>query len=98
MRWEAGDTAHFEYRCNESHDSAHAEWWYRSHQQVLVLGETDHDGHGMTLAERTEAGQPVCYEVRWTDGFEGTVTEDELLTDPAGFLRPNPPSNPDREV
>lgn len=90
--WQAGDVAFFEYHCNESHDSAHAAWWYRSHQTVTVLGESDHDGEdGSTWMERAEDGTPKCYEVRWADGFEGAVFEDELLTSTAGWERPCPP-------
>jgi hypothetical protein len=93
--WQPGDVAHFEYHCNESADSAHAEWWYRSHQQVTVLGEADHDGWpGSTFIERSNAGQPKVYDIRWSDGFEGAVFEDELLTSPAGFERPAPPAPP----
>lgn len=94
--WQPGETAWFEYHCNESPDSAHAEWWYRSQEQVTVLGEADHDGwEGSTFADRAEAAQPKVYKIRWADGFEGDVFEDELLTSPAGFERPAPPARPE---
>ena len=90
--WQPGDTAWFEYHCNESPDSADAEVWYRSHQQITVLGEADHDGWpGSTFIERSEAGQPKVYRVRWADGFEYSVFEDELVNDRAAFERPDPP-------
>lgn len=89
--WLPGSRASFEYHCNESHDSAHAQWWYRSHQRVTVLGVAECDGLWGTMAERAEAGTPKCYVVRWADGFEATVFEDELLVDRRGFCRPDPP-------
>jgi len=90
-QWLPGDEAYFEYHCTEAHESAHAEWWYRSHQKIIVLGETDHDGWpGSTFRERAEASQPKVYSVRWPDGFEGAVFEDELLTSPSGYSRPEP--------
>lgn len=94
--WQAGERAWFEYHCNEAHDSDHAEWWYRSHQQVTVVGDADHDGHWGTMLERADGGTPKLYNVRWDDGFEGAVFEDELLTDPAAFERPEPPKGPDQ--
>lgn len=95
--WQPGDRAFFEYHCNQAHDSAHAQWWYRSHQPVTVLEEisapedyTDEDGTVYNFLDRGEAGAPRCYRVRWDDGAEGTVFEDELLTSsrhkyPQGF-------------
>lgn len=32
------------------------------------------------------------YKVRFNDGFEGTVFEDELLDDPSEYERPDPPT------
>lgn len=115
-RWQPGETAWFEYHCNESHDSAHAEWWYRSHQQVTVVSGPTFDDQPVDtdpawdFAARAESGNPNCYIVRFADGFseaaapdcaglgdsastEGvTVFEDELVTDPKFFVRPNPPA------
>lgn len=91
--WEPGSTAWFEYHCTEAHDSADAELWYRSHQQVTVLHEGDHDGWpGSTFIERGEAGQPKVYRIRFADGYEHAAIEDELLTSTAGFDRPAPPA------
>lgn len=92
--WQPDTRAWFEYHCNESHDSEHAEWWYRSHQQVTVLGEAPHDGWpGSSFEERVEAGQPKLYNIRWDDGFEGAAFEDELLNSTSGYERPDPPDS-----
>lgn len=88
-QWSPGDQAWFEYHCLESPESGDAPAWYHSHQLVTVLGEGDHDGFG-TFADRSEAGQPKVYNVRFDDGLEWSVFEDELLTDPAGYERPDP--------
>lgn len=89
--WEIGETPFFEYHCWESHDSADADLWYRSHQRVTVLGEGDHDGKGMTFEERCEAGHPKVYRIRFVDGHEGYALDDELMEDSSGFCRPDPP-------
>lgn len=93
--WQPDEVAWFEYHCYEGHDSSDAEAWYRSHQRVTVLGEADHDGwKGSTAAERAEACTPIVYRVRFQDGLEWDVFEDELLTDSKGFYRPDPPQKP----
>ena len=92
--WRPGDKAHFEYHCYESPDSADAPIWYRSHQCVTVLAEEDSDGGWGTFEERRDAGTPKCYRVRFKDGLEWSVFEDELLTSPDGFVRPDPPGAP----
>jgi hypothetical protein len=89
--WPDGERAHFEYHCWENPASSDAEAWYRSHQIVTVLGEARSDASGDTLLERAENGQPKAYRVRFDDGLEWTAFEDELLTDPSGFERPDPP-------
>jgi hypothetical protein len=92
--WEPGSSAWFEYHCNESDESPDAPAWHRSHQQVTVLAEGEHDGWpGSTYDERVDAGQPKVYSVRFPDGLEWTAFEDELLTDPADFDRPDPPTS-----
>ena len=95
--WEPGSTAWFEYHCYEGHDSADAALWYHSHQQVTVLGPADADSwHAdLTYVERQEDGMPRCYTVQFPDGFEYTAVEDELLTLPQYFWRPDPPSSTD---
>lgn len=97
--WRPGDVAYFEYHCWESPDSSDAEAWYRSHQPVTVLGanlddEKANGVEGLTMAERADAGAPRTYQVQWGDGYVYTAWEDELLTSPAGFERPAPPSPP----
>lgn len=79
-RWTPGETAYFEYHCNQAHDSSHAQWWYRSRQPVTVISQES--DNGATIDERGEGGEPNVYKVRWKDGAEGDVFEDELLTDP----------------
>lgn len=82
----------FEYHCNESYDSPDAEIWYRSHQQVLVLGFANCDPPSFTTVnERAYAGMLLLYRVRFNDGLEWDVFEDELLNSPEEFVRPNPP-------
>lgn len=91
-RWAAGETAHFEYHCWRSHDSADAELWYHDHQEVVVLGVADRDGDGMAAIDaglsidaRIDAGTQVVYRVRFADGHEHDVFEDELFTSPTFF-------------
>ena len=83
-KWGPGEKAYFEYRCTRGHGSAHAEWWYRSHQPVTVLGLTE----------------PPCeewYEVEFDDGFKATVFAFELQTDKK-FLDPNLGPPPQAEI
>jgi hypothetical protein len=86
-QWASGELAHFEYHCNRAHNSADAELWYRDHQIVTVLGDADSDRVEEldTLEKRGEAGMPLCYRVRFADGFEGCAVEDELFTSQGGF-------------
>lgn len=90
----AEDEKWFEYHCNESHNSADAEFWYRSHQKVKIL-EIDNlqDVHkNTTMKERLEdMGMPIVYKIRFIDGFEGNAFEDELLNSPDEFYRKDPP-------
>lgn len=97
--WRPGDRAAFEYHCNRAHDSEHAEWWYRSHQPVTVIGPSDGEDEPAfpTLMERGEAGHPITYKARWDDGFEGDVFEDELLTS-ADFYEPDLGPPPQAEI
>lgn len=89
--WKTGEVAEFEYHCLEKPESADAPVWYRSHQQVKVLGEGESEGHCGTLAERGVEGTPLTYKVKFADGLEWTVFEDELMTSREGFFRPDPP-------
>lgn len=90
-----GQRLWFEYHCNESVDSAHFFLWQRTHQQVDVI-KLDPNGEepepGSTLIERCENGMCCCYIVRFDDGLETTVFEDELLNSPEQFCRPDFPS------
>lgn len=82
----------FEYHCYEGHDSADAQLWYRSHQKVTVLKQTE-KGAGKTKLERANNGQPAVYRVRFADGYIAEAIEDELMDSRKGFFRPNPPKN-----
>lgn len=97
--WPAGSTAWYEYHCWESFGSTDASLWLRSHQPVTILGPClDDDGWTLaddnlaTLTDRLDAGQPRTYRVRFPDGYEATVFEDELLTDRTHATRPDPPA------
>ena len=84
--WTKGETAYFEYHCWQSHDSADADLWYRSHQPVSVVAiDRDSNGAGDTLEERSDNGEPRTYHIQFADGHRGAAFEDELLTDPAHF-------------
>lgn len=82
----------FEYHCNESHDSPDAPVWYRSHQQCEVLRVADCDGAFFdTFKDRGEMGHQILYRVKFDDGLEWDVFEDELLDSIDEFQRPAPP-------
>ncbi|KKN82324.1 hypothetical protein LCGC14_0311370 [marine sediment metagenome] len=66
----------FEYHCYEGEDSADAELWHHTHQRVIVIG---------TVAD---VDQPM-YRVRFKDGLEYDVFDDELLQSPSEFERPS---------
>ena len=80
----------FEYHCLESPKSADAQLWYRSHQQVRVLGISER-GVGLTFTERCENACPRMYRIRFADGFERDAFEDELVRDAKHFCSPAPP-------
>jgi hypothetical protein len=88
-----GERRWFEYHCEESHDSADAELWYRSHQRVSVLDCVNAGDFGsLSFEERSESGHPLVYRVVFhSDNFIGTVFEDELLSSKDDFYRPDPP-------
>lgn len=88
-----GEEKWFEYHCNESHNSADAELWYRSHQKVKILRiDNLQDFHeSTTMEERLEdMGSPIVYNIRFEDGFEGSAFEDELLNSPEEYCRKDP--------
>lgn len=93
FEFKPGDTAWFEYHCYEGHDSADAEIWYRSHQQVTVLKIVENGGAD-TPEERAYVGHPALYKVRFKDGLEWDVFEDELMLSQKYFQRPHPPAKP----
>lgn len=68
----------FEYHCFESEESADKELWHRTHQQVEILHKLDNID--------TEIGK--MYRVKFPDGFESDVFQDELMKDPKLFHRP----------
>lgn len=92
--WQPGDRAWYEYRCLESDDSADAELWHRSHQQVTVLGRAADEDFSGTFLDRAEVACPNVYRIRFPDGYEGDAVEDELLTSPEHYDRPDPPARP----
>jgi len=85
--WKPGETAWFEYHCWMSHNSADAQLWYRSQQQVEILRLTDCEVTEEldNFNKRTDAGMPWVYTIKFADGFIGDAFEDELLTDPKHF-------------
>ncbi|MHB9044325.1 MAG: hypothetical protein ACYC35_00145 [Pirellulales bacterium] len=90
--WATGSRVWFEYHCRESHDSQDAPAWYHSHQQVEVLGLSDCEQISFTTSEeRANEAMVLVYRVRFDDGLEWDVFEDELLTDPSQFERDDPP-------
>lgn len=93
-----GSVRWFEYHCLESHDSADAKLWYRSHQQVTV-GVCENPEYGdLSQDERYEAGCPLAYGVKFSDGFTYTAMENELLLSQDEFYRPDPPKEKDLGV
>jgi hypothetical protein len=88
-----GSKLWFEYHCWESPESADADLWYHSHQQVEILGLVDLDEpvFWTTWEERLNEAHQIVYKARFEDGFEYEVLEDELLDSPKEFERPNPP-------
>ncbi len=90
--WEPGERAHFEYHCDESPESQDYNTYLRSHEPVTVLRHFRNDAwDGSTINERAEEGVPDTYDVRHDDGYEHSVFEDELLTHPQWYFRPDPP-------
>ncbi len=85
-------TLWFEYHCWESHDSQDAQIWYRSHQQVQIVKFAQCDMVDFTtFRQRAMEGMQILYRVRFPDGLEWDVFEDELLDNPSQFTRPDPP-------
>ena len=71
----------FEYHCYEGEDSSDAELWRHTHQRVVVLRKITEG------VEEREVGK--MYRVKFVDGFQYDVCDDELLKAPANFERPD---------
>ena len=70
----------FEYHCYEGEDSADAELWHHTHQQVKIL-------HKEPNIDEFETGR--IYQVRFQDGFESVVFNDELMGNLSEYYRPD---------
>jgi len=68
----------FEYHCWESENSVDAELWHHTHQSVDVLCRLDNP-------------EQVMYRIRFNDGLEYDVFEDELADSPAEYERADYP-------
>ena len=68
----------FEYHCYEGEDSSDAELWHHTHQMVKVLKK-----------QVTDTGEPRQYHVEFSDGFKYDVFDDELVSGPDKFDRPD---------
>ena len=71
----------FEYHCYEGEDSSDAELWHHTHQQVIILNKITEG------VEEREVGK--MYRVKFVDGFQYDVCDDELVKSPADFERPD---------
>ena len=69
----------FEYHCYEGEDSGDAELWHHTHQPVTVLLRTQHGHH--------DSGTPTMYRVRFADGLESEVFNDELVASETDYER-----------
>ena len=86
-----GQVLWFEYHCTESKESAHFHLWKRTHRRVEVLGldpDSDVPEPKTTFNQRCHEGIQCLYRVRFSDGYEDTVFEDELLDATDQFCRP----------
>lgn len=73
----------FEYHCYEGEDSSDAELWHHTHQKVIVLRKLKN------IEEVDEADAGRMYKVRFPDGFEYNVCDDELVKTPNAYYRPD---------
>lgn len=80
------DVCWFEYHCLESENSSDAKLWRHTHQKVKVLDIVE-KGLSGTKDERLKNGTPAVYRVKFPDGFEYDVFEDELLENKKQFVR-----------
>ena len=90
-----GETYWFEYHCWEDEDSADAELWHHTHQQVVVTGRGDGDMDECVLCPYDEdtmgsSGEVWnSWKIRFRDGYTHTAAPDELMKDPGEFSRPD---------
>ena len=70
----------FEYHCYEGEDSSEALLWHHTHQKVEVL-------HKLTDIDKYDVGK--MYRVRFADGLEYDVGDDELMKSPEDYYRPD---------
>ena len=80
----------FEYHCNEGEDSRDYPMYLHSHQKCIILSIAE-KGIGETEIERLENACQRVYHVKFKDGFEWSVFEDEILDSPKEYQRPDPP-------
>ena len=66
----------FEYHCYENEKSNDAELWHHTHQYVEVL-------------YRLKNTDALYYRVKFSDGLEYDVFDDELVASPNEFYRPD---------
>ncbi|KKK94784.1 hypothetical protein LCGC14_2679340 [marine sediment metagenome] len=76
----ARERRQFEYHCYEGEDSCDAELWHHTHQQVEVLSK---------YAGMDEAETGRLYRVRFADGLEYDVWDDELMKSSDEFYMPD---------
>lgn len=71
----------FEYHCWEDERSNDAKLWHHTHQTVKVTMRTQH-GH-------IDSPTPTMYHIRFADGFEAEVWDDELVGSATDYQRPS---------
>ncbi len=76
----ANGRRYFEYHCYEGEDSADAILWHHTHQQVEVVSK---------YADMDEYETGRLYKVRFTDGLEYDVWNDELMRSQQDYYRPD---------
>jgi len=72
----------FEYHCYEGEDSSDAELWHHTHQPVNVLARVQDAGI-------IGGGAIRMYRVRFADGYEHDVFDDELVASADEYQRPD---------
>lgn len=86
--WGPGERALFEHHGREGDTSFDPALGRRSLSGVTVLGVANRASvQGLTFFQRGENGSPLTYRVRFDDGHETTVFEDELLVQDGAHVR-----------